>query len=241
LGAVPDDTADVAAANILQDAVKVDQANGPGGFQVPNWDAPSQVDVRTGLRVLSESLHDSRRMFGPRGKVDPVRFLIGAATAWGGQPEADLLVLDRTPKANDGQTVHRLELRDVPVDGFWSVSVTNDRGFFVANPQKAYTLTGATTKPGPDGSFVIQFGGCDGTVPNCLPIPPDWALTARLYRPRTDVLSGAWTFPEAKPVPQAAAPATAKTAAVAPAPTSPQPPTKSKASAPTKPGLKTQR
>ena len=218
IAAIPGDAQEAAAANALQDAVKIEQPGGPGVFETPNWDAPGQVDVRTGLRVLSETLHDSKRMFGPRGKVDPVRFLIGAATAWGGLPEADLLILDRTPPANDGQTVHRVEVRDIPVDGFWSVSVTNNRGFLVANPQGAYTLTSATAKPGPDGAAVIQFGGCDGTVVNCLPTPPDWVLTVRLYRPHPEVLSGSWSFPELKPVPpppQAAAPAPAVTKAAA--------------------------
>lgn len=221
IGAIPGDAPDTAAANALQDEVKVEQPSGPGVFETPNWDAASQVDVRVGLRVLAETLRDSKRMFGPRGKVDPVRFLIGAATAWGGAPESDLLILDRTPPANDGQTVHRLALRDVPVDGFWSVSVTNNRGFLVANPQGAYTLTGATAKAGPDGAAIIQFGGCDGTVVNCLPTPPDWILTVRLYRPRPEVLSGIWSFPELMAVapPQAVAPAPAVTKAAASAPT----------------------
>jgi hypothetical protein len=30
---------------------------------------------------------------------------------------------------NDGKTVSRLALKDVPVDGFWSVSVYNGKGF----------------------------------------------------------------------------------------------------------------
>ena len=29
------------------------------------------------------------------------------------------------PKQNDGKTVYRLTVKDVPVDGFWSVSVYN--------------------------------------------------------------------------------------------------------------------
>jgi hypothetical protein len=51
-----------------------------------------------------------------------------------------------------------------------------------------------------DGSVEIQFGGCDGTTPNCLPITPGWNYLVRLYRPRPEVLGGSWAFPQAQPV-----------------------------------------
>ncbi|HEY6842039.1 MAG TPA: hypothetical protein VI114_12525 [Chthoniobacterales bacterium] len=46
----------------------------------------------------------------------------------------------------------------------------------------------------------IQFGGCDDTkLENCLPTPAGWNYLVRLYRPRPEILNGAWTFPEAEP------------------------------------------
>lgn len=50
-----------------------------------------------------------------------------------------------------------------------------------------------------DASSTIQFGGCDGKVPNCIPIVNGWNYTVRLYRPRAEILSGKWKFPEAQP------------------------------------------
>ena len=44
------------------------------------------------------------------------------------------------------------------------------------------------------------FGGCDGKVPNCLPIMAGWNYMVRLYRPSTEILDGRWTFPQAQPV-----------------------------------------
>ena len=196
-----DDPKDVAAVNALQDAIKVEQPGGPGVFRVTNWDASSQVDVRTALMVLADTLPDAKGMFGPRGEVDPVRRLIGSGAAWGGIPEKDALYLNVAPDHNDGRTVLRLTLKAVPVDGFWSVSVYDDDGRFAPNPQKAYTVNSVTAKTEPDGSTVVQFGGCDGKTANCLPTPPDWSYMVRLYRPRPEVLTGAWTFPEAKAVP----------------------------------------
>jgi hypothetical protein len=139
-------------------------------------------------------------MFGTRDQVDPVRHLIGAASAWGGNPERDALYLNVVPAKNDGTSVYRLTAKDVPVDGFWSVSVYNAAGYFQANRYNAYSLNNITGKKGDDGSVTIQFGGCDGKISNCLPIMKGWNYMVRLYRPRTEILNGTWKFPEAQPV-----------------------------------------
>jgi hypothetical protein len=47
----------------------------------------------------------------------------------------------------------------------------------------------------------VQFGGCDGKIPNCLPTSPEWNYLVRLYRPRPEILTGGWTFPEAQATP----------------------------------------
>jgi hypothetical protein len=139
-------------------------------------------------------------MFGPRDQVDPVRHLIGTALAYGANSEKDALYLNITPSKNDGTTVHRLTITgDVPVDGFWSVIVYNDKGYVVRNPYNAYSLNSITTKKQSDGTIIIQFGGCDGKIENCLPIMKGWNYMVRLYRPRAEVLNGGWQFPEAKP------------------------------------------
>ena len=162
---------DVAAVNALQDAIKVDEPGGPGSFQVANWDAGSQVDVRTALMVLAGTLPDVKGMFGPRGKVDPVRRLIGAGAAWGGVPDTDALYLNVTPADNDGRIVHRLMVKDVPVDGFWSISVYDADGRFAPNPQKAYTVNSVTGKREPDGSMVLPAPHGNGSAAGKLHAP----------------------------------------------------------------------
>ena len=192
----PNDAKDIEAVHALQDAIGISQPGGPGTFKIPNWDAATQVKVRDGLLSLSSTVPDTKGMFGPRAKVDPVRHLIGSAAAWGGNPEQDALYLNVTPAHNDGKTIYKLDVRDVPVDGFWSISVYDDKGHFVANPQNAYSLNNLTAKPAEDGAFAIQFGGCDGKIANCLPTPPGWNYLVRLYRPKPEILNGLWTFPE---------------------------------------------
>ena len=195
----PNDPADLDAVHALQDAVTVRQ-DSPGSFEIPDWDPVSQKQVREALIALFATLPDSKGMFGPEGEVDPVRRLIGAAAAWGGNPEKDALYLTVNPPQNDRTTVHRLTVPDVPVDGFWSVTVYNKDGYFTENPQNAYSLNNIVVAKESDGSVEIQFGGCDGSRANCLPITPGWNYLVRLYRPRAEVLDGSWTFPQAQPV-----------------------------------------
>ena len=126
--------------------------------------------------------------------------MIGTAFAFGGNPEKDALYLNINPSKNDGTTVYRLTVKDVPVDAFWSISVYNKEGYFEKNEHNAYTLNNLTAKKNDDGSVSVQFGGCDGKTPNCLPIAPGWNYIVRLYRPRKEVLDGTWKFPEAQPV-----------------------------------------
>ena len=195
----PNDPSDLAAVHALQDGVVVEQA-GTGTFDVPDWDAVSQKAVRDALVALFATLPESRGMFGAEGEVDPVRRLIGSAAAWGGNPEREALYLTVNPSANDGQTVHRLTVRDVPVDGFWSITVYNAEGYFTPNAQNAYSVNDVTAVKDDDGSVTVQFGGCDGSVRNCLPITPGWNYLVRLYRPRPEILDGTWAFPEAQSV-----------------------------------------
>jgi len=62
----------------------------------------------------------------------------------------------------------------------------------------AYTLNNLTAQKSGDGSIAIQFGGCDGKIPNCLPVMQGWNYTVRLYRPREEILNGTWKFPAAQ-------------------------------------------
>lgn len=190
---------DLKQAHELQHAVTTSQ-NAPGAFEIPNWDVASQAKVRDALRALAVTLKGTERMFGSKQEVDPVRHLIGAAVGWGGNPSKVAIYLFGAPKNNDGAEVYRMTVRDVPVDGFWSISVYNAQGFFERNALNAYSINNITAKPESDGAVIVQFGGCDVAVPNCIPTMKGWNYTVRLYRPRAEIVDGRWTFPEAVPV-----------------------------------------
>ncbi|WFU77453.1 DUF1254 domain-containing protein [Bradyrhizobium sp. CIAT3101] len=196
----PNDANDINQVHALQDQIRVKQ-DSPGKFEVPSWDEASQKKVHDGLALMGSTMKDFKGAFGAKGQLDPVNRLIGTATGWGGNPDKDATYLGNTPAKNDGTTIYKLDVKNnVPVDGFWSVSVYNAEGFFEKNAQNAYTLNNITAKKESDGSVAIQFGGCDGKIPNCLPITKGWNYTVRLYRPREEILNGKWKFPEPQPV-----------------------------------------
>nr|WP_114239930.1 DUF1254 domain-containing protein [Dyella sp. C9] len=195
----PNDPKDMQAAHQAQDAIRVAQA-AKGSFEIPKWDSVSQAKVREAFQELGKLGPSTETMFGAKDEVSPVDFAIGAATGWGGNPIYAAKYVFFNPKLNDGKTVHKVTVKDVPVDGFWSISVYNAKGFFEKNDFDAYSLNNLTAKPNADGSYTVQFGGCSKTTPNCLPIPPGWNYIVRLYRARKTALDGSWTFPEAAPV-----------------------------------------
>jgi hypothetical protein len=196
----PSNKEDVGQVHALQDAIKFSQER-PGTFEIPNWDEASLKKVRAALLLLGTTVSDTRRMFGANeNEVDPVKHLIGSAMLWGGYPERDALYLPITPARNDGSTIYKLmRVGDVPVDGFWSLTVYNSEGYLQPNQYNVYSVNSVTVKKSPEGSVAIQFGGCDGKIQNCLPITPGWNYTVRLFRPRAEILDGTWSFPLAQP------------------------------------------
>ena len=196
----PTNPQDLQAAHAVQDAIKVEQA-ATGSFEIPNWDNASRDKLREALNALGAlGGYERRPIFGSKAEVDPVAHLIGTAIGWGGLPRAAAIYLLRYPKENDGSTPYRLTVRDVPVDGFWSISVYDAKGYFQANPLHAYSVNNLTAKRDADGAVTVRFGGCEAEAANCLPIMAGWNYTVRLYRPHPEALDGRWTFPEAHPV-----------------------------------------
>jgi hypothetical protein len=153
--------------------------------------------TRKALLELARGLRSFDHAFGTKEQVDPVRHLLGTAAGWGGLPDDEARYIGVEPGLPVGE--YKLTVRDVPVDGFWSVSVYNADGYFEPNARNAYSVNNLTAERNKDGSVTIHFGGDDDRS-NLLPIVDGWNYTVRLYRPRPEVLDGTWKFPEAEPV-----------------------------------------
>jgi len=197
----PKNPEDMTKAHALQDAIATHQPAGVGTFEIPQWDPVSQGKVRDALIRLSNTIPDLRYAAGPnKESVDPVRRIAAAASGWGLNPDKDAVYLNVFPERNDGKTAYRLVVREVPVDAFWSVSAYTADGFYKPNDLNAYSINSVTGSKAADGSITIQFGDCVKQTPNCLPVTPGWNYMVRLYRPRTEILEGSWSFPVAQPI-----------------------------------------
>jgi hypothetical protein len=193
-----EDLEDVKKVNVIQQQLKAEQKS-VGTFEIPNWDAASQDKIRAALKVLSATMENYDGAFGSKDDVNPVKFLFASATGWGGNPKKDAMYAGVTPEMNDGKTAYTLNVKDVPVDGFWSISLYNKEGYFQENKYNAYSVNNITGTKNKDGSMTIHFGG-DPKQSNYLPIMDGWNYLVRLYQPRKEILDGSWTFPKPMPV-----------------------------------------
>ena len=192
----PSNSDDVATVNALQDRFAI-AANSDNAFELPDYDIETLDSTRAALLTLSRGLTAFDHAYGAKTSVDAVHHLLATASGWGGLPDQDASYMSVEPGLPDGEYV--LTVRDVPVDGFWSISVYNADGFFEPNDRDAYSINNITATPNADGSVTIHFGGCDDNRPNCLPIMEGWNYTIRMYQPRKEILDGSWTFPAIQP------------------------------------------
>ena len=195
----PDDPADVKQVRKFQDEIGVEQASA-GSFEIPNWDPQSFKQLDDALTTVSTTLGNFSGAYGDVGEVDPVKFFIASISGWTGVPEpSEALFVFKVPAQNDGETPYTLTVEDVPVDGFWLVSVYNSEGYFVENKYDAYSINNVTAERNADGSATIHFGG-DPDQKNFLYTPEGWLYYVRLYQPRKPILNGSYQFPETQPV-----------------------------------------
>ncbi|WP_051266560.1 DUF1214 domain-containing protein [Nakamurella lactea] len=188
----PADPADIAAVAAIQGQISLTNGSA-AAFEYPDYDTESFDETRDALLSLARNLTGFDRMFGAKDDVDPVRHLIGTAAGWGGLPSSEAFYVGVDPRLPVGN--YELTVADVPVDGFWSISVYNAKGFFEPNERGAYTVNNITGVRNPDGSVTVRFGDYPPEIPNAIPITEGWNYLVRLYRPRPEVLDGTWSFP----------------------------------------------
>ena len=169
-----------------------------GQVRAADWDPASQKKVRDALLVLGSTLPDFKKAFGTKDQVDPIRHLIGSASAWGGNPD---LRRDLPSSAARKRRPDRYKLRS-------KMSRSTRSG------RSASTTPKATTRKSVQRLYREQHHWpgrqrrrdhdpvrrLRRQIPNCLPITKGWNYTVRLYRPRESILNGTWKFPEPQPL-----------------------------------------
>ncbi|WP_019180962.1 DUF1214 domain-containing protein [Microbacterium yannicii] len=189
----PADPEDIAAVTALQDQITLSSRSAEP-FPYPEYDTVSFDETRNALLSLARDLTGFDHMFGRKDEVWPVRHLIGTAAGWGGLPTSEASYIGVDPRLPVGQ--YELTVGDVPVDGFWSISVYNGQGFFEPNDRDAYTVNNITGVKNPDGSTTVRFGDYPAGTPNAIPLTDGWNYLVRLYRPRPEITDGSWVFPQ---------------------------------------------
>jgi hypothetical protein len=189
---------DIKTANVLQDQVSVSQAES-GSFDVPKWDTASLLKIRGALAALASTVSDTKEFFGDKSKLDRLNFLMGTAAGWGGNPKEGAVYFSHSPEKNDGVTPYTVTVKDVPADGFWSITVYGEDNYLKPNDLGINALSNVTAKKNADGSITINAGGCEDGRINCIPITKGWNYVARTYKPRPEIVSGEWIFPEMQP------------------------------------------
>ena len=133
----------------------------------------------------------ARRAFSPAAVPAPLQDLLWQAVSV-------------APSHGNWQATRLLVAEENPAHAAVVAALSEgNRGWASAAPLFAAIASNPTqdaTIANQDGSTTIQFGGCDGKIPNCLPIMAGWNYTVRLYRPRAEILNGTWKFPEPQPV-----------------------------------------
>jgi len=106
--------------------------------------------------------------------------------------------------SSDNRYVLHFDKEDIPpVNGFWSLSMYNDKMMFADNTIGRYNLGSMSNPPlvaNPDGSidiFIQRDSPSPSGTPNWLPAPAggNFSLTLRLYWPQEAVLDKSWVPP----------------------------------------------
>src|SRR6185503_11997183 len=113
------------AVNALQDQFGL-VAKSATPFVMPDYDTDSFDATRRAVLELAKHAGGFERAFGKRDEVDPVRHLVSTAAGWGGLPDKEARYLGVFPDKPVAE--YKLTVKDVPVDGFWSISVYNAEG-----------------------------------------------------------------------------------------------------------------
>jgi hypothetical protein len=149
---------------------------------------------------------------GSYGTNYPVRAAV-AIVGLGANLRADAVYLNASVDGNgeslDGGKKYRLTFaagNTPPVQGFWSVTLYDDKGYLVVNPLGRYAIrSGEDLVYEPDGSLVIYLQPDDpGPVhqANWLPTPRGqlFELSLRAYWPKEELLEGQWMPPAVMPI-----------------------------------------
>ena len=189
---VPDD---LHAAHKLQDQIAI-VSGSKTTYTHTQYDPVSMAAITELLLELGKGISDNSKAAGTREQIDPIKQLLLSAYGFGTLPETESLLLTVEPNLpiDKGYVLH---INDVPVDGFWSLAMYNNEGYFEKNQYDVYGFSNQSAAKNSDGSITLHLGGDPSSI-NYIPITEGWNYVVRMYQPRVELLNGTWTFPSLK-------------------------------------------
>jgi hypothetical protein len=188
---------DLDIAHALQDSMSI-KSNSNQMYTHSAYDQESFDTITKLLVELGSGLTDNSKAAGTKEQVDPIKQLILSAYGFGTLPETESFLTTVEPDL-PADKAYSLTVKDVPVDGFWSLAMYDKNGYFNENEYHSYGFGDRTAKKNTDGSITLNFGGDPSSV-NFIPLSEGWNYVVRMYRPRAEVINGTWTFPKVKEV-----------------------------------------
>lgn len=193
----PDDPAEVALVNELQDRVVI-YAAGADPLPPSKWDAQSLKSPTHQYEKDSAQYSSWKGMMGPRGKVDEKTRHIAAAAAWGQFPEGDATYLNYSG-GHDPKVCHQATYQVPENNAFWSITVYGDDGYM---KNENSIVNSSNVKLNTDGTFTVYYGSkaACSDIANRLDVTEGWNFLMRIYRPGSSVLDGTYKVAKAVPV-----------------------------------------
>jgi hypothetical protein len=188
---------DLDIAHALQDSMSI-KSNSNQMYSHPAYDQESFDTITKLIVKLGSGLTDNSKAAGTKEQVDPIKQLILSAYGFGTLPETESFLTTVEPDL-PADNAYSLTVKDVPVDGFWSLAMYDKNGYFNENEYHSYGFGDRTAKKNTDGSITLNFGGDPSSV-NFIPLSEGWNYVVRMYRPRAEVIDRTWTFPKVKEV-----------------------------------------
>lgn len=190
------DPKDIAQVNKLQDKLVV-TSHSANPYTHPNYELQTFTETGKHLVELAGVMTDAKGAYGAKKNVNTIKHLLATAYGWGGLPDTEAAYINK--ESLSPNTAYSMTINNVPVKGFWSISVYNKDGYFEKNSYDAYSVNNLTAKRNDDNSITIHFGG-NPKKPNFLPITDGWSYVVRMYQPSAEIIEGKWLFPDIEPI-----------------------------------------
>lgn len=187
------DPQDIKEVNAYLNQIKISTESAQE-YQPKSFPQEAYQAMNTMLKNKLKTLKNTQYCYGSKEHVIPNKFRICAINGFGGLPAYGMYSERRTIKdPNKGYFMH---IDQVPMDGFWSITVYDEEGLFDESNPVSNTISSVVAKRNQDGSTTVNIGSCGEKKPtNCIETEKNAAYILRIYKPDSEVTEHIWQIP----------------------------------------------